>query len=222
MTLPYPGVYFSLCYNTDNPYVKSLKKDDAFIGFDDLTDKPFYLTNEVEVEYTVPSSSKAHYSMLIKDELSDNIWLSTTDIIPLDARGAYEVEVDCDDSDENRHESFTYSLANANVVAIAGGYVLDLDTGNSNYPNPRVLVVTNAQTFNKHCSCALESAGTYFCESQRESWKDYDGSPYSIYTKVKLLRKRKVKTLDNVYLNLADSEVIKSIMTRIDALEKKI
>lgn len=175
--------------------------------------------DEVEAEHSC--SSYGHNALTVGD-FTDSFGFATSDIIPLDALEAYEVEVDCDDDDQNLHESFTYSLANANVVAIAGGYVLDLNTGNYNYPNPRVLVITNVQTFNKFCSCTLESAGTYFCRSQREGWRYYDGSPYSIYTTVKLLRKRKVKTLDNIYLNLAESEVIKSIMTRIDALEKKV
>lgn len=163
-------------------------------------------------EYTC--KSYPHKSPPISGWLYYRLGLATTETISLDDLGRYEIDVEMEDGYDGSIRTSTLSLENATVTELQGGYVLSLD----NYsPAAQVIVITDIDAFNRTCSCAFESTGTYLGRTE------VDGAgQWTNYTTVKILRKRlDNKVIDSSYIDLENNAVIKSLMARIEALENK-
>lgn len=197
---------------TPNPRSDWTQADPAKADY--IKNRPFYRGSSIE-DYSCDKYN--HQANVTGYYVNDAFGFATTEIVSLSDIGAYEIEVECDNQMPSNpsKETRTISLEGASVTMVAGGYVLGVD-GFNNCPQARVYVITDASKFNRVCSCDLESNGTYLVISTR------DGDQWSYITTVKVLRKYSVKKLDNVFLDLDNNCVIKTLLARIEELEAKI
>lgn len=159
-------------------------------------------------------SSYPHRAEPISGWLYYNLGLATTETISLDDLGRYEIDVEMERGEEGSISTSTLSLENATVTELQGGYILSL---NNCSPSAQVIVVTDIDAFNRTCSCAFESTGTYLGKTQEDG-----AGQWTNYTTVKILRKRlDNKVIDSSYIDLEYNAVIKALMARIVALENK-
>ena len=181
-----------------------------------ILNRPFY-KNSDRSRYTCDSYK---HQAKVDGVINDRFGFATTEIVSLSELGACEIEVECDNQspDEPSKETRTLSLGNASVRMVAGGYILEV-AGFNNCPNARVYVITDASTFNRVCTCDLESNGTYLVITTT------DGDHWSYFSTVKAIIKSSVKKLDNMFLDLENNKyfhsVVGDISSALDAIIAK-
>lgn len=181
-----------------------------------ILNRPFY-KNSDRSRYTCDNYK---HQAKVEGVINDRFGFATTEIVSLSELGACEIEVECDNQspDEPSKETRTLSLEDASVRMVAGGYILEV-AGFNNCPNARVYVITDASTFNRVCTCDLESNGTYLVITTR------DGDYWSYFSTVKAIIKSSVKKLDNMFLDLENNKyfhsVVGDISSAIDAIIAK-
>lgn len=168
---------------------------------------------DTDVEYTC---DKYNHQAIIEGYLPDWYGYAASVIPTADDLSGYEIDVECDESYGSVHG--TVSLAGARVITLDGGYALSVAPSgvSSSCPDARVIVVTDTEKFNKMCSCDLESVGIYLSNTQ----VDNDVMQMTYQTKVTALRATTAK-ISNAHLYLEGHPLIKSLMAKIEALEKK-
>lgn len=170
---------------------------------------------DTDVAYTC---SNYKHSAIVEGYLADFYGFATTDALAvIENRSAYALDVECTDGYGGVYKG-TLSLANARGIELTGGFAVSIPASTifNGAPEARIIVVYDVDTFNHKCSCDLESTGTYLSYTQ----KDNDAIGVSYTTKVTALRTVQPKVRNDA-LYLEGHPAIKSLMARIEALEKK-